>query len=63
MVKVEVDEGFGKITGSNENEWLIVPYWPCSGKTVRKMAPGKLPKAWVDEVAAFADAEYAAHSR
>jgi hypothetical protein len=26
------------------------------------MAPDKLPKAWVDEVAAFADAEYAAAS-
>jgi len=61
MITLELDDGMAVLRGRNtELEWVIVPYWPCSGKTVRKMAPDKLPREFVEEAARFADAEYAA---
>lgn len=60
MITVEIDDGMAVLRGRNpDTEWLIVPYWPCSGRTVRKMAPDKLPREFVDEAARFADAEIA----
>jgi hypothetical protein len=44
--------------GGTEQEWLIAPWWPCSGNTIRTIAPTKLPREWVEECAHFADAEY-----
>jgi hypothetical protein len=41
--------------GSTNEEWIVLPYWPCSGATVRKIAPDKLPRTWIDECAIFAD--------
>lgn len=58
MVKVEVRAGVTKISGRNKGEWMLVPYWPCGGRTIRKLARPGLSKEWLEEVAAFADAEY-----
>jgi hypothetical protein len=44
--------------GRTEEEWLVVPWWPCRGETIRTIAPAKLPREWVDECARFADDEY-----
>jgi hypothetical protein len=61
MIILEMDEAMAVLKGSNpDKEWIVLPYWPCSGRTVRKMAPDKLPRAFVEEAARFADAEYQA---
>ena len=31
------------LRGRTEEEWLIVPWWPCSGQTIRTIASAKLP--------------------
>lgn len=61
MVTVEVDpSGMATLRGRDpDKEWVIVPYWPCSGRTVKKMAPDKLPREFVEEASRFADATYA----
>ena len=43
------------VRGRTQEEWLIVPWWPCSGETIRTIAQAKLPREWVDESARFAD--------
>jgi hypothetical protein len=55
MITLELDEGFAVLRGRKENEWVIAPWWPCSGAVIRKVAPDKLPRAFVAEAAAFAD--------
>lgn len=61
MIMLELDGGFAVLKGRDpDKDWVIVPYWPCSGKTVRKMSPDKLSREFVDEAASFADAEYQA---
>jgi hypothetical protein len=46
------------LRGRIEEEWLIAPWWPCSGDAIRTIAPKNLPREWVEECAHFADAEY-----
>ncbi len=61
MVIHAVVDGFHLLTGNDpDKDWVIVPYWPCSSKVVRKMAPDKLSREFVEEAASFADAEHAA---
>jgi hypothetical protein len=55
MVVMTREGGFAVLRGREENEWLIAPFWPCSGRALRKVAPDKLPREWVDECCAFAD--------
>lgn len=43
------------VRGRTQEEWLIVPWWPCSGETIRTIAQAKLPREWVDESDRFAD--------
>lgn len=63
MITLELDESMAVLYGRDrDKDWVVVPYWPCSGRTVRKMAPDKLSREFVDEAAGFADAEYAAHN-
>ena len=31
------------LRGRTEEEWLVVPWWPCSGEAIRTIAPTKLP--------------------
>lgn len=57
MIMLEQSDECAVLKGRNENEWIIVPWWPCSAAVIRKIAPDKLPKAFVDEAARFADAE------
>lgn len=60
MITLERDAGMAVLYGRDrDKDWVIVPYWPCSGRTVKKMAPDKLSREFVDEAARFADAEYA----
>jgi hypothetical protein len=46
------------LRGRGEDEWVVAPWWPCSGKTIRKVAPDKLPREFVKEAAAFADEKF-----
>lgn len=57
MVLLERTDGFAILRGRDESEWVIAPWWPCSGAAIRKVAPDKLPRDFVDECASFADAE------
>ena len=57
MIKVEIRAGVTKISGRNKGEWMLVPYWPASGRTIRKLARPTLSEEWIEEAAAFADAE------
>lgn len=60
MIVLERDGHHAILYGRDrEKDWVIVPYWPCSGSTVRKMAPPKLSQEFVEEAARFADAEHA----
>lgn len=60
MITATTVDGFTILTGNDpEKDWVIVPFWPCSGRIVRKMAPDKLSRDFVDEAVSFADAEYA----
>jgi hypothetical protein len=38
MVKIEVRAGVTRISGRNKGEWMLVPYWPIGGRTIRKLA-------------------------
>lgn len=58
MVVMEQSDGFTILRGREEHEWIIAPWWPCSGKVLRRVAPAKLPAAFVDECAAFADEKF-----
>lgn len=58
MVIVETKSGVTKVRGRRKGEWMLVPYWPCSGRTIRKLARADLSKEWVDEVASFADEQF-----
>lgn len=58
MIVKREEDGFVILHGVQENEWVIAPWWPCSGTAIRKVAPSKLPSAFVDEASAFADAEF-----
>lgn len=57
MVVVEKKNGIIRLRGRNKGEWMLVPFWPCTGNTVRKLARPGLSKDWVEEVAAFAESE------
>lgn len=57
IVKTVEEDGFVVLRGRSEDEWVIAPWWPCSAATIRTVAPDKLPKAFVDEAAAFAAEE------
>jgi hypothetical protein len=57
MVILDIVEGQATLRGRDESEWVEVPLWPCSGRTVRKAAPPTTPRDWLDEAADFADAE------
>lgn len=59
MIVMRQEDGFTILHGREEREWVIAPWWPCSGAAIRKIAPDKLPREFVDEAAAFADAELA----
>ena len=50
------------LRGRTKEEWLVVPWWPCSGEAIRTIAPAKLPREWVDECACFADDEFSRSS-
>ena len=39
------------LRGRTKEEWLVVPWWPCSGEAIRTIATAKLPGEWVDECA------------
>ena len=58
MITKTVEDGFTLLRGSDEIEWMVVPFWPCSAAIIRKAAPSTLPRSFVDEAAAFAQAEY-----
>jgi len=58
MIVMQQEDGFTILHGATESEWVIAPWWPCSGSVIRKVAPDKLPKSFVDEAAAFADERY-----
>jgi hypothetical protein len=58
MIVLRMEDGFAVLHGRNENEWVIAPYWPCSGQAIRKVAASRMPKAFVDEAAAFADEKF-----
>ncbi len=59
MVAVRMVDGHFEIYGREKNERMIVLCWPCTGQLIRRLAPDSAPKAWVDEVADFADGECA----
>lgn len=59
MIVLERDGHHAVLYGRDrDKDWVIVPYWPCSGRTVKKMAPAKLSREFVEEAARFADSEY-----
>lgn len=57
MIVKREEDGFVILHGREESEWVIAPFWPCSGAAIRRVAPDKLPRTFVDAAAAFADAE------
>lgn len=57
MIVLEQSDGFAVLKGRTEKEWIVAPWWPCSGAAIRKIAPDKLPREFVEEAASFADAE------
>jgi hypothetical protein len=58
MIVKREEDGFVILHGRTESEWVIAPWWPCSGAAIRKVAPDKLPRDFVDEAAAFADEQF-----
>lgn len=58
MITLEMKDGFAILRGRTEAEWVVAPWWPCSAGAIRKVAPDKLPREFVDEAARFAEAEY-----
>lgn len=57
MIVMRQEDGFTVLWGRSENEWIIAPWWPCSAAAIRKVAPDKLPRTFVEEAAAFAESE------
>jgi hypothetical protein len=57
VIVMRQEDGFTILHGRKESEWVIAPWWPCSGAAIRKIAPDKLPKEFVEEAACFADTE------
>jgi hypothetical protein len=62
MIVMRQEDGFTILHGRTENEWVIAPWWPCSGAVIRRVAPDKLPKQFVDEAASFADEKFSEES-
>lgn len=58
MITLEQSDGMAILRGRNENEWVVAPWWPCSGGVIRRVAPDKLPKKFVEEAAAFANEKF-----
>lgn len=58
MITATMEEGLMVLRGRKEGEWVIAPWWPCSGTIIRRVAPDKLPRKFVDEAAAYADATF-----
>lgn len=58
MIVMRQEDGFTILHGEAEDDWIIAPWWPCSGAAIRKVARSKTSKAFVDEAAAFADEKY-----
>ena len=58
MVIKEEEDGFVILRGRESENWIIAPFWPCSGNSLRKVARSKASKDWVDEACRFADAEF-----
>jgi hypothetical protein len=58
VVLEKTASGVTILRGRTEEEWLIAPWWPCSGEAIRTLAPAKLAQEWIDECARFADDEF-----
>jgi hypothetical protein len=62
VVLERIPDGVTILRGRTEEEWLVAPWWPCSGEAIRTIAPAKLPREWVDECARLADHEFSRSS-
>lgn len=58
MITMEHEDGFTILRGREKEDWIIAPWWPCSGRALMKVAPAKLRRAFVQEAAAFADEKF-----
>ena len=57
MIVMREEDGFTILHGEKRDDWIVAPWWPCSAFALRTVARSKASKAFVDEAAAFAEAE------
>lgn len=57
-IRVEQTDGFAVLHGRNKDEWIVAPWWPCSGETIRKVAADKMSRDFVEAAASFSDTEF-----
>jgi hypothetical protein len=55
MIVIERVGGNVWARGRTKQEEMLLPWWPCTGATVRLLADDDLPPDWLEELVRYAD--------